>query len=145
MLPNNGDSLTPRFSASQPADINNSRNLYVLDGSSSCMAEVIVLDAQAANRLCEDLWDSVGLGPGFQNALFAMPDVHASIEQLRGEIAANDVRQRLLEVERLFEKWFSDHDWRGHDQGRSLQEDLYSKIKNLRTNVKLWYSLRSTS
>lgn len=108
------------------------------------MAEVISLDAEAANRLCEDLWDSVGLGPGVQNALFAMPDVHASIERLLGEISANDVRHRLLEVERLFEKWFSDRDWRGHDQGRSLQQDLYSKIKNLRTNIKLWYSSRST-
>jgi hypothetical protein len=109
------------------------------------MAEVTFLDEEAANRLCEDLWESVGLGPGVQNALFAMPDVHASIERLRGEIGANDVRQRLLEIERLFEKWFSDRDWREHDQGRSLQQDLYSKIKNLRTNVRLWYSLRSTS
>lgn len=109
------------------------------------MAEVVSLDAEAANQLCEDLWYSVGLGPGVQNALFAMPDVHTSVERLLGEIPANDVRRRLLEIEELFEKWFSDRDWRGHDQGRSLQRDLYSKIKNLRTNVRLWYSLRSTS
>jgi hypothetical protein len=145
MLPNNDDSLTPRLSASQPTDTNNSRNLHALDGSSSCMDEVILLDAETANRLCEDLWESVGLGPGVQNALFALPDVHASIERLRGEIGANDVRQKLLEVERLFEKWFSDREWRGHDQGRSLQRDLYTKIKNLRTNVKLWYSSGSSS
>lgn len=145
MLRNNGDLLTSILPASEPNDTNNSRNLPVLTGSSCSMAEVTFLDAEAANRLCEDLWESVGLGPGVQNALFAMPDVHASIERLRGEIGANDVRQRLLEIERLFEKWFSDRDWREHDQGRSLQQDLYSKIKNLRTNVKLWYSLRSTS
>jgi hypothetical protein len=109
------------------------------------MVDAIILDAEEATRLCESLWDSVSLGPGVQNAGFAMPEVRATIERLRGEIVANDVRGRLLEIEPLFEKWFSDRDWRGHDQGRSFQRDLYSKIKNLRTNVKLWYSSRSIS
>jgi hypothetical protein len=109
------------------------------------MADAIIVDAEEATRLCESLWDSVSLGPGVQNAVFAMPEVRASIERLRGEIAANDVRRRLLEIETLFEKWFSDRDWRGHDQGRSFQRDLYSKIKILRTSVKLWYSSRSIS
>jgi hypothetical protein len=108
------------------------------------MVDAIILGAEEATRLCETLWDSVSLGPGIQNSVFAMPEVRASIERLRGEIAANDVRGRLLEIETLFEKWFSDREWRGHDQGRSLQRDLYSKIKNLRTNVKLWCSSRST-
>jgi hypothetical protein len=107
------------------------------------MVDAIILDAEEATRLCESLWDSVGLGPGIQNALFAMPEVRASIERLRGEIAAIDIRRRLIEIETLFEKWFSDRDWRGHDQGRSFQRDLYSKIKNLRTDVRLWYSLRA--
>lgn len=109
------------------------------------MVDAIILDAAEATRLCESLWDSVGLGPGVQNALFAMPEVRASIERLRVEMPTNDVTPRLLEIESLFEKWFSDRDWRGHDQGRSFQRDLYSKIKNLRTNVKLWYSSKSTS
>jgi hypothetical protein len=109
------------------------------------MVETIILDAEEATRLCEGLWDSVSLGPGVQNAVFAMPEVRASIERLRGEMAANDVRRKLLEVETLFEKWFSDRDWRGHDQGRSFQRDLYSKIRNLRTNLKLWYSSRSAA
>ncbi len=108
------------------------------------MVDAIVLDAEEATRLCESLWDSVSLGPGTQNALFAIPEVRASIERLRSEIAANDVQGRLFEIEGLFEKWFSSRDWRGHDQGRSFQRDLYSKIKNLRTNVKLWYTARST-
>jgi hypothetical protein len=109
------------------------------------MVDAIILDAEQATRLCETLWDSVSLGPGVQNAVFAMPEVRASIERLRGEIGANDVSRRLVEIEILFEKWFSDRDWRGHDQGRSFQRDLYSKIRNLRTNVKLWYSSRSMS
>jgi hypothetical protein len=101
------------------------------------MVDTTVLDAEEATWLCESLWNSVSLGPGVQNALFAMPEVRASINRLRDEITANDIRRRLLEIERLFEKWFSDRDWRGHDQGRSLQRDLYSEIKKLRTNVKL--------
>ena len=113
--------------------------------SCHCMADAIIVDLERASQLCESLWDSVSLGPGAQNALFAMPEVRASIECLRGEIAANDVSRRLLEIELLFEKWFSDRDWRGHDQGRSFQRDLYSKIKNLRTEVRLWYPSRSTS
>jgi hypothetical protein len=109
------------------------------------MADTIIVDAEEAIRLCESLWDSVSLGPGVQNALFAIADVHASIERLRDAIVANDVRSRLIEIEGLFEKWYSGRDWRGQDQGRSFQRDLYSKIRNLRTNVKLWYTLRSTS
>jgi hypothetical protein len=109
------------------------------------MVEVIVLDVEKAIRLCESLWDSVSLGPGVQNAVFAMPEVRASIERLRGEIAANDVRNRLFEIEGLFEKWFSTQGWRGYDQGRSFQRELYFKIKHLRTGVKLWYSSRSMS
>ena len=109
------------------------------------MDDAIVLDAEEATRLCEGLWNTVSLGPGVQNALFAMPEVRASIDRLRIEMATNDVRRGLLEVERLFEKWFSERDWRGHDQGRSFQRDLYSKIKNLRTDIRLWYSMRSTA
>jgi hypothetical protein len=109
------------------------------------MGDAIILDAEKAAQLCESLWDSVSLGPGVQNAVFAMPEVSACIECLRREIAANDVSRRLLEIEMLFEKWFSDRDWRGHDQGRSFQRDLYSNIKNLKTNVKLWYSSGSLS
>jgi hypothetical protein len=109
------------------------------------MVDATILDAEEATRLCESLWDSVDLGPGIQNALFAMPEVRASIERLRGEVAIIDVRRRLVEIETLFEKWFSDRDWRGHDQGRSFQRDLYSTIKNLRTSVRLCYSSRSTS
>jgi hypothetical protein len=106
------------------------------------MVDAIVLDAQEATRLCESLWNSVSLGPGVQNALFAMPEVRASIDRLRGEISPHDVRRRLLEIEKLFEKWFSAEDWRGYDQGRSFQRDLHSKIKNLRTNVKDCFATR---
>jgi|ERR1700722_10550748 hypothetical protein len=109
------------------------------------MVDAIIFDAEKAAQLCESLWDSVSLGPGVQNAVFAMPEVRDSIKSLRGEIAANDVRRTLTEIEVLFEKWFSERDWRGHDQGRSFQRELYSKIRNLRTNVKLWYSSRSMS
>ncbi len=109
------------------------------------MDNAVALDAEEATRLCEGLWNTVSLGPGVQNALFAMPEVRASIDRLRAEMAANDIRRGLLEVERLFEKWFSERDWRGHDQGRSFQRDLYSKIKNLRTDLRLWYSMRSTT
>lgn len=109
------------------------------------MVDAIILGAEQATQLCDSLWDSVSLGPGVQNAVFAIPEVRDSIERLRVEIAANEVSRRLLEIERLFDKWFSERDWRGHDQGRSFQRDLYSKIRNLRTNIKLWYSSRSTS
>jgi hypothetical protein len=108
------------------------------------MVGAIILDADEVTRLCESLWDSVSFGPGVQNAVFAIPEVRATIERLRGEIPADDVGRSLLEIEMLFEKWFSNRDWRGHDQGRSFQRDLYSKIKNLRTNVKLWHSSKLT-
>jgi hypothetical protein len=109
------------------------------------MVDAIILGAEQATLLCESLWDSVSLGPGVQNAVFAIPEVRATIERLRIEIAANDVSRRLLEIERLFDQWFSERDWRGHDQGRSFQRDLYSEIRNLRTNVNLWYSSGSMS
>ena len=109
------------------------------------MVDTIFLGAEQATQLCESLWDSVSLGPGVQNAVFAMPEVRDTIERLRSEIAANDVSRSLFEIEMLFERWFSDRDWRGHDQGRSFQRELYSQIRNLRTSVKLWYSSRSMS
>jgi len=109
------------------------------------MVDAIIFDAEKATQLCESLWDSVSLGPGVQNAVFAMPEVRDTIERLRSEIAANDVSRSLFEIEMLFERWFSDRDWRGHDQGRSFQRELYSQIRNLRTSVKLWYSSRSMS
>ena len=109
------------------------------------MVDAIIFDVEKATQLCESLWDSVSLGPGVQNAVFAMPEVRDTIERLRSEIAANDVSRSLFEIEMLFERWFSDRDWRGHDQGRSFQRELYSQIRNLRTSVKLWYSSRSMS
>jgi len=109
------------------------------------MADAIIFDAEGAAGLCERLWDCVSLGPGLQNAVFAMPEVRAIIEQLRADIGAKDVSRRLLEIEALFEKWFSVRDWRGHDQGQSFQRDLYSNIKNLRINTRLWCSARLPS
>lgn len=96
-------------------------------------------------RLCERLSESVNLGPGLQNALFAMPEARATIATLRHEISANDIRERLAEVETSIEKWFSLDDWRGHDQGQSFQQDLYANIFRLKNSVRLWYSSRSPS
>jgi hypothetical protein len=109
------------------------------------MNRALTAGAERATALCESLWDSVSLGPGVQNALFAKHEVRGCIERLHTEIPGNDVRCKLLEIEALFEKWFSDRDWRGYDQGRSFQHDLYSKIKVLRTNVRLWYSFAGKS
>jgi hypothetical protein len=109
------------------------------------MNSALTAGADRATALCESLWESVSLGPGLQNALFAKHEVRGCIERLHSEIPGNDVRYKLLEIEALFEKWFSERDWRGYDQGRSFQHDLYSTIKILRTNVRLWYSFAGKS
>jgi hypothetical protein len=103
------------------------------------------LDAQAAIRHCEMLWDSVSLGPGEQNALFAIPEAREAIAILRREIDAGDVRQRLTQIESSFETWFSPNNWRGSDKGQSFQRDLYANINNLKISIRHWYASRAGS
>lgn len=101
------------------------------------------MNAEEAIRLCESLLDTVSLGPGIQNELFALPEARVSIQRLRSAIGASDVSRRLLEIESSFDKWFTERDWRGYDQGRSFQHDLYANISKLRTSIQLWYSSQS--
>ncbi|MGB6307204.1 MAG: hypothetical protein WBF89_05365 [Steroidobacteraceae bacterium] len=101
------------------------------------------MNAQEAMRLCESLSDTVDLGPGVQNEVFALPEARASIQRLREAIAASDIRRRLLDIENSFGKWFTERDWRGHDQGRSFQRDLFAELHKLKTSIQLWYSAQS--
>ena len=83
------------------------------------------MSAEEATRLCESLSDTVDLGPGVQNELFALPEACASIQRLRDMITAGD--SRLLEIETSFGKWFTEREWRGHDSrkivpARSLRQ-----------------------
>jgi|SRR5271168_672167 len=103
------------------------------------------MNLEELTQLCERLSESVGLGPGLQNALFAMPEARAIIATLRREITANDIRDQLAKIEASFEKWFTLEDWRGHDQGQSFQQDLYASIFRLKTSIRLWYSSQSGS
>lgn len=103
------------------------------------------MNLEELTRLCERLSESVSLGPGVQNALFALPEVRATIAALRGEISAREVRKQLVQVARAFDKWFTERDWRGHDQGESFQQDLYANINKLKVGIQLWYSSRSAS
>lgn len=103
------------------------------------------MNLEELTRLCERLSESVGLGPGLQNALYAMPEARAAIATLRREITANDIRDRLAEIETSFEKSFTLEDWRGHDHGQSFRQALYANIFRLKTSIRLWYSSRSAS
>jgi|HubBroStandDraft_2_1064218.scaffolds.fasta_scaffold1957385_1 hypothetical protein len=103
------------------------------------------MNLEEVTRLCERLSESVSLGPGVQNALFALPEARSTIAALRGEISAREVRKQLVQVERAFDKWFTERDWRGHDQGESFQRDLYANINKLKVGIQLWYSSRSAS
>ena len=101
------------------------------------------MSAEEAMRLCESLSDTVDLGPGIQNELFALPEACASIQRLRDMITAGD--SRLLEIETSFGKWFTEREWRGHDQGRSFQRDLYANLNKLKASIQLMYSEQSLS
>jgi hypothetical protein len=101
------------------------------------------MNAEEAIRLCESLSETVSLGPGIHNEFFALPEARAVIQRLRLEIAASDVNRRLLEIEASFGKWFSERDWRGHDQGRTFLKDLYAALSKLKSSVQLWYSSQS--
>jgi hypothetical protein len=104
-----------------------------------------IMSAQEAMRLCESLSDTVDLGPGVQNELFALPEACASIQRLRETIKAGDIRRRLLEIETSFGKWFTEREWRGHDQGQSFQRDLYANLDKLKASIQLMYSEQSLS
>ena len=101
------------------------------------------MNLEELTQHCDSLSESVGLGPGRQNALFALPEARTTIAILRGAITANDIRDRLAEIESSFETWFTLDDWRGHDQGQSFQQDLYANILRLKMSIRLWYSSRS--
>jgi hypothetical protein len=103
------------------------------------------MDLEELTQLCDRLTESVSLGPGLQNALFAMPEVRATIATLRREITAFDIRDELATIEASFEKWFTLDTWRGHDQGQSFQHDLYADIFRLKTSIRLWHASRSAS
>ena len=103
------------------------------------------MSAEEAMRLCESLSDTVDLGPGVQNELFALPEACASIQRLRDTVTANDIRRRLLEIETSLGKWFTEREWRGHDQGRSFQRDLYANLNKLKASIQLMYSEQSLS
>src|SRR5271166_2694893 len=100
------------------------------------------MDLEELTQLCDRLTESVSLGPGLQNALFAMPEARATIATLRREITAFDIRDELATIEALFEKWFTLEAWRGHDQGQSFQHDLYANIFRLKTSIRLWHASR---
>jgi hypothetical protein len=101
------------------------------------------MNAQEAIRLCESLSDTVDLGPGVQNELFALPEARASIQSLREAITASDIRRRLLDIETSFGKWFTEREWQGHDRGASFQRDLFADLNKLKTGIQLWYSAQS--
>jgi hypothetical protein len=44
------------------------------------------MNAEEALRLCESLLDTVSLGPGIQNELFALPEARISIQRLRSAV-----------------------------------------------------------
>jgi hypothetical protein len=72
-----------------------------------------------------------------------LPEARAAIQCLRDTITASDIRRRLLEIDTSFGKWFTEREWRGLDQGRSFQRDLYANLNKLKTSVQLLYSEQS--
>lgn len=97
-------------------------------------------DLERLLALCDQLSTTVTLGPGLHNAIFAMSDARETLDTLRLKIPAIDIQNGLVEIEASFERWFTPSDWRGHDQGQSFQQDLYTKILRLKTGIRLWHS-----
>src|SRR6202041_3788687 len=101
------------------------------------------MDMVEYDSLCERLRESVSLGPGPHNALFALPEVLGVISMLRAAALGDEVMLRLAVIEREFKSWFSVGRWRGLDKGVSFQRDLYTNIWCLKLGVQLWLSSRS--
>ena len=103
------------------------------------------MDMGEYDSLCERLRESVSLGPGPHNALFALPEVLGVISMLRAAALGDEVMLRLAVIEREFKSWFSADSWRGLDKGVSFQRDLYTNIWCLKLGVQLWLSSRPST
>jgi hypothetical protein len=101
------------------------------------------MDIGECDSLCERLRESVSLGPGPHNALFALPEVLGVIAMLRGAALGDEVTRRLALIENEFKAWFSVGSWRGRNRGVSFQRDLYTNIWCLKLGIQLWLSSRS--
>jgi hypothetical protein len=102
------------------------------------------MDIGECDSLCERLRESVSLGPGPYNALFALPEVLGVIAMLRAAELGDEVTRRLAVIEKEFKAWFSVGSWRGRNRGVSFQRDLYTNIWCLKLGIQLWLSFRST-
>ena len=60
------------------------------------------MDIGECDSLCERLRESVSLGPGPHNALFALPEVLGIIAMLRGAALGDEVTRRLAVIEKEF-------------------------------------------
>jgi len=96
---------------------------------------------QQALRLCEALWESVNLGPG-PAAPVAVTQAQGIIEALRSAPLGRDVHAKLFAVEKRFEGWFSERQWRGDDEGVFFRLTLQADISNLESSVEMWFSYR---
>jgi hypothetical protein len=103
------------------------------------------MDIGECDSLCERLRESVSLGPGPHNALFALPEVLGIIAMLRGAALGDEVTRRLAVIEKEFEAWFSVGSWRGRNRGVSFQRDLYTNIWCLKLGIQLRLSSRSST
>jgi hypothetical protein len=103
------------------------------------------MDIGECDSLCERLRESVSLGPGPHNALFALPEVLGIIAMLRGAALGDEVTRRLAVIEKEFKAWFSVGSWRGRNRGVSFQRDLYTNIWCLKLGIQLWLSSRSST
>jgi len=101
------------------------------------------MDIGECDSLCERLRESVSLGPGPHNALFALPDVLGVIAMLRAAALGDEVTRRLSVIEKEFKAWFSVGSWRGRNRGVSFQRDLYTNIWCLKLGIQLWHSSQS--
>jgi hypothetical protein len=102
------------------------------------------MDLGECDSLCERLRESVSLGPGPHNAVFALPEVLGVIAMLRGAALGDEVTRRLALIEKEFKAWFSVGSWRGRNRGVSFQRDLYTNIWCLKLGIQLRVSSRST-
>jgi hypothetical protein len=102
------------------------------------------MDIGECDSLCERLRESVSLGPGPHNAVFALPEVLGVIAMLRGAALGDEVTRRLALIEKEFKAWFSVGSWRGRNRGVSFQRDLYTNIWCLKLGIQLRLLSRST-
>lgn len=87
------------------------------------------MDADEAERLCDELTDLASTGPSKDPA--AVVQANAILRKItQSSLATTYVRERATDVDRAFSNWF-DSDERHHALLKNYRSDIYALIDRL--------------